>query len=162
MALPRTPRGKDAIMAVVDRFSKIGHFIICHKSDDATYIVDLFFQEIVRLRGILRIVVSDRDAQFLSHFWGSLWRLVGSKLLFSTTYHPQTDGQTKVINRTLTTLLRGMVSKSLRDWDVKLAHAKFTYNGLFSMLPLTLPLKCAMVLIPLLPLNLYLFLKNQG
>jgi len=63
-------------MVMVDRFCKMAHFIICHKSDDATYIADLFFQEIMRLHGIPRTVVSDRDAKFLSHFWRSLWRLV--------------------------------------------------------------------------------------
>ena len=115
VALARTPRRKNAIMVVVDQFSKMAHFIACHKSDDATYIADLFFQEIIRLYGIPRTIVSDRDANFLSHFWRSLWRLVGTKLLFGATCHPQTDGQTEVTNRTSTTLLRGMVSKSLSD-----------------------------------------------
>jgi len=68
MALLRTPRGKDVIIVVVNRFSKMNHFIAYHKSDDATYIVDLFFQEIVRLHGIPRTVVPGRDAKFLSHF----------------------------------------------------------------------------------------------
>jgi len=72
--------------------------------------------------------MSDRDAKFPSHFWISLWRQVRTKLLFITTCHPQTDGQTEITNRTLTTLLRGVVSKSLRDWDVKLAHAELAYN----------------------------------
>jgi len=83
VALLRTPRGKDVIMVVVYQFSKIAHLIACHKSDDAIYITDLFFQAIVRLHGILRIVVSDGEAKFLSHFWRSLWRLVGTKLLLA-------------------------------------------------------------------------------
>ena len=128
MALPRTLRGKDVIMIVVDRFSKMAHFIAFHKSDDPTYITNLFFQEIVRLHGILRTVVSDSNAKFLSHFWRSLWRLVGTKLLFYTTCHPQTVAKTEVRNRTPTTFLRGMVRKSLRGWDVKLAHAEFVDN----------------------------------
>jgi len=53
---------------------------------------------------------------------------MGTKLLFSTTCHPQINGQTELTNRTLTTLLRGVVSKSLRDWDIKVSHANFTYN----------------------------------
>jgi len=64
----------------------------------------------------------------LSYFWKSLWKLLVTKLLFSTAYHPQTDGQTEVTNRTLTTLLRSMVSKSLKDWDIKLSFAEFAYN----------------------------------
>jgi len=88
VALPRTPQGKDAIMVVVDRFSKMAHVVACHKCDDATYVANLFFQEIIRLHGIPRTIVLNRDTKFLSHFWRSLWRLVETKLLFSTTCHP--------------------------------------------------------------------------
>src|SRR6185437_11890275 len=72
--------------------------------------------------------VSDRDTKFMSFFWKSLWKLVGTKLFFSTSYHPQNDGQTEVTNRTLGALLRGLVSKTQKDWDIKLAHAEFAYN----------------------------------
>ena len=98
--------GRDSIFVVVDRFSKIAHFIPCHKSDDVVHIADLFFQEIVRLHGTLSTIVSDRDAKFLSHFWCTLWNKLGTKLLFSTTCHPQT----KVVNRTLSTMLRAILS----------------------------------------------------
>jgi len=106
----------------------MAHFIACHKTDDATNIVDLFFREVIRLHGVSRSIVSDRDVKFLSYFLKVLWGKLGTKLLYYTTCHPQTDSQTKVVNRTLTQLLRAIIQNNLKKWEDCLSFIEFAYN----------------------------------
>ena len=110
---------------VVDRFSKMAHFISCHKVDDVCNIVNLFFKEDVRFHGLSRSIVSDPDSKFLRHFWKVLWDKLDTKLMFSTTSRPQTEA----VNRTLSQMLRCFIFGNPRVWEEDLIpHIEFAYN----------------------------------
>jgi hypothetical protein len=129
LGLPRTPKKHDSIFVVVDRFSKMAHFLPCSKTSDASRIARLYFSEIVKLYSLPKTIVSDRNVRFTSHFWRTLRHMVGTKLKFYTAYHPQTDGQTEVVNRSLGNLLRCLVQENLRNWDLILPTAQIAYNS---------------------------------
>ena len=105
-------------MVVVDRFSKMAHFVPCNIIANASSIADLYFREIVKLHGVLKTITSNRDLKFVSHFSRTLWRKFGTALQFSYSCHPQTEGQTGVMNWSLGNLLRSFVGKNIRQWDL--------------------------------------------
>lgn len=94
IGLLRTLKQHDSIMVVVDRLSKVAHFILMKTTYSASEVAHVFIRERVRLNGVTKKFLSDKDAKFTSKFWKELFPGLGTKLTFSTTYHPQTDGQT--------------------------------------------------------------------
>ena len=92
VGLPCSPRGKGAIWAVIDRLTKVAHFILIKTNNSAVDLVPLYVKEIVRLHGVPKSIVSNWDSIFVSNFWRSLHSALGMKLDMSTAFHPQTDG----------------------------------------------------------------------
>ena len=127
--LPVTKAGFDAIFVVVDRLSKMAHFIPAKTTDTAADSAMRFFASIYRLHGLPNEIVSDRDPKFTGHFWRTLCDSLQVKLSMSTAYHPQSDGQTERTNRTLEQYLRNYVNYKQDDWDALLVTAEFAYNN---------------------------------
>ncbi|KAJ3684733.1 hypothetical protein LUZ61_013897 [Rhynchospora tenuis] len=120
--------GKSVILTVVDRFSKYAHFIPLAHPYTARSVAQVFFEAIVRLHGIPESIVSDRDTVFTSNFWTELFRLMGVHLNFSSAFHPQSDGQSEVVNRTVEMYLRCLACDRPRQWLQWLPWAEFCYN----------------------------------
>ncbi|GKB20453.1 ty3-gypsy retrotransposon protein [Tanacetum coccineum] len=123
-----TSKGKVAIWVIVDRFTKYAHFLALSPGYTAASLAKLFLTDIYRLHGLPNTIVSDRDPVFLSRFWKELFKQVGTKLLHSSAYHPQTDGQTEVVNRSLEAYLRAFVFNEPATWERYLYLAEFSYN----------------------------------
>ena len=92
LGLPKTSKGYDSIFVVVDRFSKMAHFIPCKKTIDVVQVVDIFFREIVRFHELPKSIIFDRGIKFVCHFWRILWKKICIELKFSSTFHLQIDG----------------------------------------------------------------------
>ena len=91
-------KGNSTVLVIVDRFSKAAHFTMLPKQHSAAHVAEVFAQTVCKLHGIPRSLISDRDPIFVSRFWKELFKLSGTQLRMSTAYHPQSDGQTEVVN----------------------------------------------------------------
>ncbi|KAL0544263.1 hypothetical protein IC582_019376 [Cucumis melo] len=127
--LPRTLRGFTLIWVVVDRLTKSAHFVPGKSTYTASKWAQLYMSEIVRLHGVPVSIVSDRDARFTSKFWKGLQTAMGTRLDFSTAFHPQTDGQTERLNQVLEDMLRACALEFPGTWDSHLHLMEFAYNN---------------------------------
>ena len=128
--LPHTQRQHDAIWVIVDRLTKSAHFLPINVEDSLEKLAQLYVDEIVRLHGVLVSIVSDRDhPRFTFRFWPSLQAVLGTRLHFSTAFHPQTDGQSERTIQTLEDMLRACVMEFKGSLDTHLALMEFAYNN---------------------------------
>jgi len=120
--------GCDQLWVVIDRFTKMAHFIPL-KEKMAADLTKIFAREIWRFHGLPTDIVSDRDLRFTSEVWKEFLRLLGIRPHMSTAFHPQTDGQTERLNQTIEAYLRAFVAKEQDDWVSLLPMAEFAYNN---------------------------------
>ncbi|KAJ9553199.1 hypothetical protein OSB04_017244 [Centaurea solstitialis] len=127
--LPKTPRKFDAIWVIVDRLTKSAHFLAIRESFTSEQLADLYVKEVVRRHGVPVSIISDRDTRFTSRFWERFHADMGTRLHFSTAYHPQTNGQSECTIQTLEDMLRACVLDFGGSWDTYLPLAEFSYNN---------------------------------
>lgn len=127
--LPRTPRGNNAVWVIVDRLTNIARFLPFCVGQSTEVLADMYMKKIVSLHGVPVSIVLDRETRFTSHFWSSLQESLGTKLKFSTTYHPRTDGQSERTIQILEDMLRACMMDFGGSWEDYLHLAEFSYNN---------------------------------
>ena len=127
--LPRTRSGYDSIWVVVNRLTKVAHFIPVKTTYTSAQLAKIYMSKIVCLDGVLRKVVSNRGTQFTFKFWRQLHESLGTRLEFSTTSHSYIDGHTKRVNQILEDMLRACALDHGSSWDDTLPYAEFSYNN---------------------------------
>jgi hypothetical protein len=129
VGLPRIQAGYDSIWVIVDRLTKVAHFISIKTTYSGAKIAELYMSRIMCLLGVPKKIVSDRGSQFTSKFWEKLHESMDTKRNFSSAYHRQTDGQTERTNQILEDILRACALKYRKSWDKSLPYAEFSYNN---------------------------------
>ena len=131
VGLPLTGRRHDSVWVVVDRLTKSAHFLPVRTDYSLEKVAELYIKEIVRLHGISVSIISNRDPRFTSRIWGKLQEALGTQLNFSTTFHPQTDGQSERVIQILEDMLRSCVIDLEGSWDRHVSLVEFVYNNSF-------------------------------
>src|SRR3954471_24644098 len=126
---PKTQKGNDAIFVVIDRLSKVAHFLPIHESINASQLAVLYVSRVVSLHGVPLEINSDRGSLFTSRFWQSFQNAMGTHISFSTTFHPQSSGQVERVNQILDDMLRACVISFGKNWEKSLPFAEFAYNN---------------------------------
>jgi hypothetical protein len=129
VGLPLTPRKHDSIWVIVDRLNKTAHFIPVHTTYSAERYAENYIDLVVRLHGVPKTILSDRGTQFVARFWAQVHESLRTKLIHSSSYHPQTDGQTERVNQIVEDMLRACVIHFDKSWDKCQALAEFAYNN---------------------------------
>jgi hypothetical protein len=131
VGLPRTPKGNDSVWVIVDRLTKVAHFVPVKTQYATEKMADLYVEHILRLHEAPRSIVSDRGPQFVAKFRKSFHQLLGTTLNYSTAFHPQTNGQTERVNQVLEDMLRACALTYGTGWESSLPFAEFSYNNSF-------------------------------
>jgi hypothetical protein len=129
VGLPRTQTGYDSIWLIVDRLTKVGHFVPIKTTYSGQQLAELYMSRVVCFHRVPKKIVSDRGTQFTSKFWERFHETLDTKLHFSSAYHPQIDGQTERYNQILEDMLRACAMQYGRNWDKSLSYAEFSYNN---------------------------------
>jgi len=127
--LPPSANGDNFLWVIIDRLTSLVHLVPIKTSTDATELAHRYIQEIVRLHSVAKSIVSDRDPRFTSKFWAEVNRILGTQLLMSTAFHPQTDGVTERANRTINAILRAVVNPDQSNWVEKIPMVEFAINS---------------------------------
>jgi hypothetical protein len=129
VGLPNTSQRHDSIWVIIDRLTKTAHFLPVHTTYSAKKYAKIYLDHIVRLHGVPKTIISDQAAQFIARFWEQLQSALGTKLIRSSAYHPQTDGKIERANQILEDMLRACIIHYGTSWNKCLALAEFSYNN---------------------------------
>jgi transposase InsO family protein len=129
MGLTLIARRFDSIWVIVDQLTKSAHLISVHTKYRVEKYAEIYIAHVLYLHGVPKMIISDQGSQFIARFWEQLHTSIGTHLIHSLSYHPQTDGQTERVNQILEDMLRACVMEQPGSWNKNLPWAEFSYNN---------------------------------